>query len=153
MKSFQENKDRPANNLRRKGVCVSHGETSNVGKIRDNFFLKRTIPLWNDLQNESRRFLFHLFEKACCFLFCCYCCSNRKVTIALILFLKHFLFVWHNLNYFLLKLNVKYLKNYKKKAYTQNFIQSAFYIFTFVCTMSVFNNILVGRKKESKIKK
>ena len=26
-----------------------HKEPANIGKIRGNFFLNRTIPLWNDL--------------------------------------------------------------------------------------------------------
>ena len=26
-----------------------HREPANIGKIRDNFFLNRTVPLWNDL--------------------------------------------------------------------------------------------------------
>ena len=43
----------PANNLRRKGVCF-HGYPANVGKIRDNFFINRTIPLWNDLPVELK---------------------------------------------------------------------------------------------------
>ena len=30
------------------GVCF-HREPANIGKIRDNFFLNRTVPLWNDL--------------------------------------------------------------------------------------------------------
>ena len=48
VKSCQENTDGPANNLRREGVCF-HREPANIGKIRDNFFLNRTVPLWNDL--------------------------------------------------------------------------------------------------------
>ena len=28
---------------------LSQGEPVNVGKTRDNFFLNRTVPLWNDL--------------------------------------------------------------------------------------------------------
>ena len=43
----------PANNLRRKGVCF-HREPANVGKIRDNFFINRTIPLWSDLFVELK---------------------------------------------------------------------------------------------------
>ena len=30
------------------GVCF-HREPASIGKIRDNFFLNRTVPLWNDL--------------------------------------------------------------------------------------------------------
>ena len=26
-----------------------HREPANIGKIRDNLFLNRTVPLWNDL--------------------------------------------------------------------------------------------------------
>ena len=48
VKSAQEETDGPANNLRREGVCF-HKEPANVGKIRDNFLLNMTIPLWNDL--------------------------------------------------------------------------------------------------------
>ena len=40
--------DGPAKNLRREGVCF-HRELANLGKIRDNFFLNRTVPFWNNL--------------------------------------------------------------------------------------------------------
>ena len=29
--------------------CAFTGSQLNIGKIRDNFFLNRTVPLWNDL--------------------------------------------------------------------------------------------------------
>ena len=29
-------------------MCL-HREPANIGKIRDNLFLNRTVPLWNDL--------------------------------------------------------------------------------------------------------
>ena len=29
-------------------MCI-HREPANIGKIRDNLFLNRTVPLWNDL--------------------------------------------------------------------------------------------------------
>ena len=48
VKSCHKNTDGQANNLRRKGLCF-HREPANIGKIRDNLFLNRTIPLWNDL--------------------------------------------------------------------------------------------------------
>ena len=41
-------------NLRREGVCF-HREPANIGKIRDNFFLNRTVPLWNDLPVKVKK--------------------------------------------------------------------------------------------------
>ena len=52
VKSCQENTDGPANNLGREGVCF-HREPANIGKIRGNFFLNRTVLLWNDLPVKS----------------------------------------------------------------------------------------------------
>ena len=50
VKWCQDNTNGPANNLRRRaGGGRFHREPANVGKIRDDFFLNRTIPLWNDL--------------------------------------------------------------------------------------------------------
>ena len=58
MKSFQENTDGPVNNLRREEVCF-HKEPANIGKNRDNFFLNRTVPLWNDLPvNATEEFVY-----------------------------------------------------------------------------------------------
>ena len=34
------------------GVCF-HREPANIGKIRGNFFLNRTVLLWNDLPVKS----------------------------------------------------------------------------------------------------
>ena len=34
-------------------VCF-HRKAANIGKIRDNFFLNRTIPLWIDLPVKAR---------------------------------------------------------------------------------------------------
>ena len=48
VKSCQENTDGPENNLRREG-CAFIREPANIGKIKDNFFLNRTVLLWNDL--------------------------------------------------------------------------------------------------------
>ena len=53
MKTHQGGTNGQANNLRRKGVCF-HREPANVGKIRDNFFINRTILLWNDLPVELK---------------------------------------------------------------------------------------------------
>ena len=50
MKSCREN---TANNLRREGVYF-HMEPANVGKIRDNFFLNRTVSLWTDLPVKGK---------------------------------------------------------------------------------------------------
>ena len=44
---------RMENNLRRKGWCF-HREPANIGKNRDNFFLNRTNPLWNDLPGKVK---------------------------------------------------------------------------------------------------
>ena len=48
MKTSQGNKDRPLGNFSRKRVCF-HREPANVSRVRENFFINRTIPLWNDL--------------------------------------------------------------------------------------------------------
>ena len=32
-----------------------HREPANIGKIRDNFFLNRTVPLWNDLPVKVKK--------------------------------------------------------------------------------------------------
>ena len=53
MKTHQGDTDEPADNLREKGVCF-YKEPANVGKIGDNFFINRTIPLWNDLPVELK---------------------------------------------------------------------------------------------------
>ena len=53
MKTYQGNMDGPASNLRRKKVCF-HREPANVCNIRENFFINRTILLWNDLSVEVK---------------------------------------------------------------------------------------------------
>ena len=51
---MQGNKDGPASrNLRRGGICFRR-EHANICTSRNEFFLNRVIPLWNDLPQKIK---------------------------------------------------------------------------------------------------